>query len=209
MKHMLKTIEELKKNNEFLHQIDLQYDQVKSDQHTSYPYGIPNTDIKYQIMYNNMMVSLLEYWIEKVGDSEIRMGKYVRMYLRVLDTHISLEFCLDEDTSSELYDKVFGSSSTIYQWVDKHFPSVFGMAIGYFLDEDITIFNNLGTRICYTDKRHLAYFENEYTYDTTVGCQKIDKILNISKNSELMSDLDEVFNVYFEKLLKNSSEEDW
>ncbi len=208
---MLKTIEQLKVGRKVLEDIQQQTQLVKTEQCTSYPTGLPNSvlDLSSEIKYNKMIVALLEYWMEEVGSEEIKLGKYIRMYLRVLQTRLELDFCLDLELCSRLYDEVFGSHSTIYLWVEKHFPSVFGMILGYSLDDNLIQFNNLGTQTRNNGERHLCWNDSEFNEDCKRGKRMIKALVELSKNAELMNDLDEVLKVYFDKLFKNNKEEDW
>lgn len=201
---MLKIIENLKKNNDVLKEINNNITNIKSECGSSFLDGVGNIiDIKDQIMYNEMMVDILEYWVSQVGPGALYLGKYIKICPRVLDTRMSLDLYLDSELSSKLYDAVFGSHSTIYQWVTEHFPTVFGMVIGRSIDSDISCFNHLGMRSDYNNEWKLSYDKKDFVKSISNGKRIIDDLVNLSKDSERMQDLDDVLKIYFDKIFKN------
>lgn len=206
-----KDIERLNYARGIMQDISNKMSEIKSDQGTSYPTGFPNTvlDLDCEIKYNKMVVDLLNYWTEKVGSDELKLGKYIRMYPRVLQTRMELDFCLDSELSSRLYDEVFGSHSTIYIWVHKYFPSVFGMVVGQYLDDIIQRFDNLGFQTRRNGEKHLCWNDSEFQTALFNGKKLIDLLFEISINQELMNDLDEVLKIYFDKIFKNNPDEYW
>ena len=214
-KYILKDIEKLKQANTFLDTLFADIKNYKTKEGTSYPVGIPNFshDVEgSQINYNKMCIDILEYFVEKLGDKEeLHLGKYFTCWLDMCDTRIRIGFSLNNEVSAKLYDEVFGSWSTIYEWSEKHILPLLTLITSRYLDFETVIpfFEHIGTEVSWNGDRHLAWDTSAYTKSRTEAKKIIDDIFKLSENEEVLKDVDEVLDVYFSKVFKYNKEEDW
>ena len=214
-KYILKDIEQLKQANEFLKTILADIDAYKTERGTSYPVGLPSRlsfADKYQVNYNEMCISILEYFVEKLGDrEELQLGKYFTCWLDMCETRIRIGFSLNNEVSAKLYDEVFGSWSSIYEWSEKHILPLLTLITSRYLDFETVIpfFEHIGTEVGWKNDRHLSWSTLTYTKSVTEAKKIIDDIFKLSENEEVLKDVDEVLDVYFDKVFKYNKEEDW
>ena len=213
-KYILKDIEKLKQANTFLDTLFADIRNYKTKEGTSYPVGIPtfsNVE-ESQINYNKMCIDILEYFIEKLGDREdLYLGKYFTCWLDMCDTRIRIGFSLNNEVFAKLYDEVFGSWSTIYEWSEKHILPLLTLITSRHLDFETVVhfFEHIGTEVSWNGDRHLAWEVSAYTKARTEAKKIIDNIFKLSENEEVLKDVDEVLDVYFSKVFKYNKEEDW
>ena len=213
-KYILKDIEKLKQANTFLDTLFADIRNYKTKEGTSYPVGIPtfsNVE-ESQINYNKMCIDILEYFVEKLGDREdLHLGKYFTCWLDMCDTRIRIGFSLNNEVSAKLYDEVFGSWSTIYEWSEKHILPLLTLITSRYLDFEtvISFFEHIGTEVSWNGDRHLAWDISAYTKSRTEAKKIIDDIFKLSENEEVLKDVDEVLDVYFSKVFKYNKEDDW
>ena len=156
-KYILKDIEQLKQANEFLKTILADIDAYKTERGTSYPVGLPSRlsfADEYQVNYNEMCISILEYFVEKLGDNEeLTIGKYLRVWLDVCETRIRIGISLNDEVQSKLYNEVFGSWSTIYEWFEKNALPLISLLTGRYVNFEnvLSFFNNIGYEDEYLD----------------------------------------------------------
>ena len=209
--YILKDIEKLKKANTFLETLFADIENYKSKEGTSYPVGIPNFSHRdeLQINYNKMCIDILEYFMEKLGDKEeLQLGKYLTCWMDMCETRIRIGFSLNNEVESKLYDEVFGSHSTIYVWTEKHIIPMLTLLTPRYLDFEsvISFFENVGTKgDC--NGRQLAWDASTYTNGETEAKKIIDDIFNLAEDKEVLKDMDEVLDVYFDKVFKYNKEE--
>ena len=209
--NILKDIEKLKRANTFLETLFTDIENYKSKEGTSYPVGIPNFshNDELQINYNKMCIDILEYFVEKLGDKEeLSIGKYFTCWLDMCETRIRIGFRLNTEVSSKLYDEVFGSWSDIYVWSKKHILPMLTLITSRYLDFEsvIDFFEHVGTKGDCND-RQLAWSTSTYTNGETEAKKIIDDIFKLAEDEEVLKDLDEVLDVYFDKVFKYNKEE--
>ena len=207
--YILKDIEKLKKANGFLKTLFADIKNYKSKEGTSYPIGIPNFshNDELQINYNEMCINILEYFTEKLGDKEeLQLGKYLTCWLDMCDARIRIGFSLNDELESKLYDEVFGSHSTIYAWTKDTLLPLLTLVANKYLDfEDaISFFERVGTD---DDNRRLAWDASTYAKGEAAAKKIIDDIFKLAEDEEVLKDIDEVLDVYFNKVFKYNKEE--
>ena len=210
-KYILKDIEKLKKANDFLKTLFADIENYKSKEGTSYPVGIPNFshNDELQINYNKMCIDILEYFVEKLGDKEeLNIGKYFTCWMDMCETRIRIGFSLNNEVESKLYDEVFGSHSTIYVWTEQHILPMLTLLTPRYLDFEsaINFFKHVGTKGDCND-RQLAWNASTYTHGATEAKKIIDNIFRLAEDKEVLKDIDEVLDVYFDKVFKYNKEE--
>ena len=207
--YILKDIEKLKKANAFLKTLFGDIKNYKHEEGTSYPVGIPKFSYgdEFQINYNEMCIGILEYFAEKLGDKEeLQLGKYLTCWLDMCDARIRIGFSLNDELESKLYDEVFESHSTIYVWTKNNLLPLLSLIANKYLDFEDTIdfFERVGTD---GDSRQLAWNASTYTNGETEAKKIIDNIFKLAEDEEVLKDIDEVLDVYFDKVFKYNKEE--
>ena len=207
--YILDDIEGLKKANDFLKPLFADIRNYKSKEGTSYPVGVPNFNYRdeFQINYNEMCIEIMEYFVEKLGDKEeLQLGKYLTCWMDVCESRIRIGFSLNDELESKLYDEVFGSHSTIYVWTKNDLLPLLSLVASKYLDfEDaIDFFERVGTE---DDNRQLAWNASTYTKGTDAAKKIIDDIFKLAEDEEVLKDIDEILNVYFDKVFKYNKEE--
>ena len=210
-KYILKDIEKLKQANTFLEALFADIENYKSKEGTSYPVGIPNFshNDELQINYNEMCIDILEYFVEKLGDKEeLNIGKYFTCWMDMCETRIRIGFSLNNEVESKLYDEVFGSHSTIYVWTEQHILPTLTLLTPRYLDFEsvVNFFEHVGTKGD-SDVRQLAWGASTYTKGAADAKKIIDKIFRLAEDKEVLKDIDEVLDVYFDKVFKYNKEE--
>ena len=209
--YILKDIEKLKKANTFLETLFADIENYKSKEGTSYPVGIPNFshNDELQINYNKMCIDILEYFVEKLGDKEdLNIGKYFTCWMDMCETKIRIGFSLNNEVESKLYDEVFGSHSTIYVWTEQHILPMLTLLTPRWLDFEsaVDFFEHVGTKgDC--NGRQLAWDASTYTHGAIEAKKIIDNIFRLAEDKEVLKDIDEVLDVYFDKVFKYNKEE--
>ena len=206
---ILNDIEKLKKANDFLKPLFADVRDYKYEEGTSYPVGFPNFDFRdeRQVDYNEMCVGILEYFVEKLGDKEeLKIGKYLTCWMDVCESRIRIGFSLSDELESKLYDEVFGSHSTIYTWTKNDLLPLLSLVASKYLDFEDTIdfFERVGTE---DDNRQLAWSASTYTKGADAAKKIIDDIFKLAEDEEVLKDIDEVLDVYFDKVFKYNKEE--
>lgn len=209
--YILKDIEKLKKANDFLKTLFASIKDYKSKEGTSYPVGIPNFNYRdeFQINYNEMCIEIMEYFAEKLGDKEeLQFGKYLTCWLDMCDAKIRIGFSLNDELESKLYDEVFGSHSTIYVWTKNNLLPLLSLVANKYLDfeDTISFFDRVGTDGD-SHNRQLAWSASTYTNGETEAKKIIDNIFKLAEDEEVLKDIDEVLDVYFDKVFKYNKEE--
>ena len=207
--YILDDIEGLKKANDFLKKLFAEIKNYKSEEGTSYPVGIPRFSYidEFQINYNEMCIGILEYFAEKLGDKEeLNIGKYLTCWMDMCDARIRIGFSLNDELESKLYDEVFGSHSTIYTWTKNDLLPLLSLVANKYLDfEDaIDFFERVGTE---SDGRQLAWSTSTYTKGEDAAKEIIDDIFKLAEDEEVLKDMDEVLDIYFDKVFKYNKEE--
>lgn len=207
--YILEDVEELKKANDFLKKLFADIKNYKSEEGTSYPVGIPKFSYgdEFQVNYNEMCINILEYFVEKLGDKEeLSIGKYLTCWLDMCDARIRIGFSLNDELESKLYDEVFGSHSTIYVWTKNNLLPLLSLITNKYLDfEDIiNFFERVGTD---SDNHQLAWNASTYTNGEAAAKEIIDDIFKLAEDEEVLKDIAEVLDVYFDKVFKYNKEE--
>ena len=207
--YILDDIERLKKANDFLKPLFASIKDYKYEEGTSYPVGVPNFSYRdeFQINYNEMCIDVLEYFVEKLGDrEELQLGKYLTCWMDVCESRIRIGFSLSDELESKLYDEVFGSHSTIYTWTKNNLLPLLSLVANKYLDFEDTIdfFERVGTE---DDNRQLAWNASTYTKGADAAKKIIDDIFKLAEDEEVLKDIDEVLDVYFDKVFKYNKEE--
>lgn len=207
--YILEDIEELKKANAFLKTLFADIRNYKHEEGTSYPVGIPRFSYidEFQINYNEMCIDILGYFADKLGDKEeLQLGKYLTCWMDVCDARIRIGFSLNDELESKLYDEVFGSHSTIYVWTKNNLLPLLSLITNKYLDFEDTIdfFERVGTD---SDNHQLAWNASTYTNGETAAKEIIDDIFKLAEDEEVLKDIDEVLDVYFDKVFKYNKEE--
>ena len=209
--YILNDIEKLKKANDFLKPLFADVRDYKYEEGTSYPVGFPNFDFRdeRQVDYNEMCINILEYFAEKLGDrEELSIGKHLTCWMDVCESRIRIGFSLSDELESKLYDEVFGSHSTIYTWTKNDLLPLLSLVASKYLDFEDTIdfFERVGTEGD-GDNRQLAWSASTYTKGATSAKKIIDDIFKLAEDEEVLKDIDEVLDVYFDKVFKYNKEE--
>ena len=207
--YILKYIERLKKANAFLKTLFADIKNYKSEEGTSYPVGIPSFSYRdeFQINYNEMCIGILEYFVEKLGDKEeLNIGKYLTCWLDMCDARIRIGFSLNDELESKLYDEAIGSHSIIYVWTKNKLLPLLSLVTGKYLDFEDTIdfFERVGTE----DDRKLIWSSSAYAECEAAAKKIIDNIFELAEDEEVVKDMDEVLDVYFDKVFKHNKEEE-
>ena len=209
--YILKDIEKLKQANDFLKTLFADIRSYKAKEGTSYPVGIPSFSYRdeFQINYNEMCIDILGYFVEKLGDKEeLQLGKYLTCWMDVCESRIRIGFSLnnENEVASKLYNEVFGSWSDIYIWTkDKLLPMLSLVANKYLNFEDtIDFFEHVGTE---GDDHRLAWNVSTYAKGADAAKKIIDDIFKLAEDEEVLKDIDEVLDVYFDKVFKYNKEE--
>ena len=209
--NILKYIERLKQANTFLKTLFADIRNYKDKEGTSYPVGVPNfssTD-EFQINYNEMCIDILEYFVEKLGDKEeLHIGKYFTCWLDMCETRIRIGFSLNDELESKLYDEVFNSHSTIYMWTKNNLLPLLTLVANKYLDfeDTISFFERVGTESD-SDDRRLAWNASTYANGEAAAKEIIDDLFKLAEDEEVLKDIDEVLDVYFDKVFKYNKEE--
>ena len=156
-----------------------------------------------------MCIEIMEYFAEKLGDKEeLQLGKYLTCWLDVCGARIRIWFSLNDEFESKLYDEVFGSHSTIYTWTKDNLLSLLSLVANKYLDFEDTIdfFERVGTEDD-SDSRQLDQHTSTYTKGTDAAKKIIDDIFKLAEDEEVLKDIDEVLDVYFDKVFKYNKEE--
>ena len=206
---ILKDVEKLKQANYFL---KLLFDDIRSyraKEGTSYPVGIPSFSYRdeFQINYNEMCINILKYFVEKLGDKEeLSIGKYLTCWMDVCESRIRIGFSLSDELESKLYDEVFGSHSTIYTWTKNDLLPLLSLVASKYLDFEgaIDFFERVGTE---GDDRQLDWHTSTYTEGEDAAKKIIDDIFKLAEDEEVLKDIDDVLDVYFDKVFKYNKEE--
>ena len=206
---ILKDVEKLKQANYFLKLLFADIRSYKAKEGTSYPVGVPNFSYRdeFQVNYNEMCIDIMEYFAEKLGDKEeLQLGKYLTCWMDVCESRIRIGFSLNDELESKLYNEVFGSHSTIYTWTKNDLLPLLSLVASKYLDfEDaIDFFERVGTD---GDDRQLAWNASTYTNGETEAKKIIDDIFKLAEDEEVLKDIDEVLDVYFDKVFKYNKEE--
>lgn len=205
---ILKDVEKLKQANYFLKLLFADIRSYRAKEGTSYPVGVPSFDFRdeFQINYNEMCISILEYFVEKLGDrEELSIGKYLTCWLDMCDARIRIGFVLSDELESKLYDEVFGSHSTIYVWTKNNLLPLLSLVTNKYLDFEDTVdfFEHAGT----DDDNQLAWDASTYAKGAEAAKKIIDDIFKLTEDEETLKDVDEVLDVYFDKVFKYNKEE--
>ena len=209
--YILKDIEKLKKANDFLKKLFADIRNYKAKEGTSHPVGIPSFIYRdeFQVNYNEMCIDILGYFAEKLGDKgELNIGKYFTCWMNVCESRIRIGFGLNDELESKLYDEVFGSHSTIYEWTEKHILPMLTLLTSKYLDFEsvIDFFEHIGTEGG-SNNRRLAWDTSTYTKGADAAKKIVDNIFKLAEDEEALKDIDEVLDVYFDKVFKYSKEE--
>lgn len=209
---ILKDVEKLKQANYFLKLLFADIRSYRAKEGTSYPVGIPSFNYRdeFQVNYNEMCINILEYFVEKLGDKEeLSIGKYLSCWLDMCDARIRIGFVLNDELESKLYDEVFGSHSTIYVWTKNNLLPLLSLVTNKHLDFEDTIdfFEHVGTEGDIDDRR-LAWNASTYTKGADAAKKIIDDIFKLAEDKEVLKDIDEVLDVYFDKVFKHNKEEE-
>lgn len=207
--YILKDIEKLKKANAFLKTLFDDIRNYKHEEGTSYPVGIPKFSYgdEFQVNYNEMCIGILGYFAEKLGDKEeLQLGKYLTCWMDICDARIRIGFSLNDELESKLYDEVFGSHSNIYMWTKNDLLPLLSLIANKYLDFEDTIdfFERVGTD---SGSHQLAWSASTYTNGEAEAKKIIDNIFKLAEDEEVLKDIDEVLDVYFDKVFKYNKEE--
>ena len=74
-------------------------------------------------------------------------------------------------------------------------------------EDTVDFFEHVGTKGDCND-RQLAWNASTYTHGATEAKKIIDNIFKLAEDEETMKDLDEVLDVYFDKVFKHNKEEE-
>ena len=230
MEYLRKQIEQLKRGNAWL-QTKVEEAEKVSDDHEVYGYdNIGNliTQLKTNVMYNNMVIEICEYYLSKVDPAigKIKLGRNLNWYFGIFssqgDQRLHMDLVLDRDTGvdSKLYDYVFGSHSGIGEWVDKHIVPLVSVMLGstayshalgsWDLSFISRFFEHCGKEYDNYNKSYDKYgYWSQEKYDSDVEQAKklIDWLIELSTKQELMDDIDRVLDTYFEVVFKHNGRE--
>ena len=209
--YILDDIEGLKKANDFLKKLFVDIRNYKYEGGTSNTVGVTNINYRdeFQIDYNEMCIDILEYFVEKLGNKEeLQLGKYLTCWMDVCGARIRIGFSLNDELESKLYDEVFGSHSTIYIWTKNNLLPLLSLVANKYLDFEDTIdfFDRVGTEDD-SDSRQLDWHTSTYAKGADAAKKIIDDIFKLAEDEEVLKDIDEILDVYFDKVFKYNKEE--
>ena len=227
MEYLRKQIEHLKRGNAWLQTKVEEAEKVSDDREV---YGYDNvgqliTRLKTNVMYNNMVIEICEYYLSKVDPTvgRILLGRNLDWYFGIFpsqgDNRLHMDLTLNRDTGidSKLYDYVFGSHSGIGEWVDKHIVPLVSVILGstayshalgsWDLAFISQFFEHCGKEYdSYNQKYNkYGYWDQEkYNSDVKQAKKLIDWLIELSTKQELMDDIDRVLDTYFEVVFKHN-----
>ena len=209
---ILRTAEQLKRANAFLKPLFAGIRKYKAKEATSCAIGLPSFCYRdeFQIDYNEMCIDILEYFAKKLGDKEeLRLGKYLVCWMDVCESRIRLGFTLSDEAEHKLYDDAFGSHSDIYVWTKNSLLPLLSLITSKRCDLEsaVDFFEHVGTKGDCND-RQLAWNASTYTHGATEAKKIIDGIFDLAEDEEVLKDMDEVLDVYFDKVFKYNKEEE-
>ncbi len=207
LNNTIKLYESFKVDAESMHTKD--YDAV--------PYGVRPDDLERKIMYYKAVLTVYEYFLEKLGEKEsLTLGKYVSASMDTFGNTLRFSLYLeDRETECKLYNYVFGSHSGINEFVQEHFPDIFSVILGstsyshafgcYDLKDALDFFKSFG----YTDYKRETLCWDQKEFDNKISKAKdiLDWFFRLSEDTELMNDIDKVLTTYFEVVFKYNKEE--
>lgn len=233
MEYLRKQVEQLKRGNAWLQAKVEEAEQI-SDDHTVYGYdnvGKLITDLKTNVVYNNMVIEICEYYLSKVDPEVgyIKLGKNLKWYFGIFpsqgNNRIHMDLTLDNDKTDvhyKLYDYVFGSHSGIGEWVAEHIVPLVSVILGstayshafgsWDLEFISKFFDHCGKEYCNIKQTYERYYHWETKkYDSDVAQAKklIDWLIELSTKQELMDDIDHVLDTYFEAVFKHNGREEY
>lgn len=230
MEYLRKQIEKLKRGNAWL-QTKVEEAEKVSDDHEVYGYdnvGQLITNLKTNVMYNNMVIEICEYYLSKVDPAvgRIMLGRNLDWYFGIFpsqgDNRLHMDLTLNRDTGvdSKLYDYVFGSHSGIGEWVDKHIVPLVSVLLGsttyshafgsWDLSSISHFFEHCGKEYDSYNKRYNKYgywYQEKYDSDVKQAKKLIDWLIELSTKQELMDDIDRVLDTYFDVVFKHNKED--
>ena len=103
---------------------------------------------------------------------------------------------------------MFGSHSTIYTWTKNDLLPLLSLVASKYLDfeDTISFFERVGTESD-SDDRRLAWNASTYANGATSAKKIIDDIFKLAEDEEVLKDIDEVLDVYFDKVFKYNKED--
>ena len=207
---ILRTAEQLKRANAFLKPLFADIRKYKAKEATSCAIGLPSFCYRdeFQIDYNEMCIDILEYFAEKLGDrEELSIGKYLTCWMDVCESRIRLGFTLSDEAEYKLYDEVFGSHSEIYVWTKNNLLPLLSLITSKRCDLEsaVDFFWRAGTE---GEDRQLVWDAEAYAQAAIEAKKIIDEIFDLAEDGETMKDVDEVLDVYFDKVFKHNKEEE-
>lgn len=232
MEYLRKQIEHLKKGNAWLQAKVDEAEEISSDHEV---YGHDNvgqliTKLKTNVMYNNMVIEICEYYLSKVDPAvgRIMLGRNLDWYFGIFpsqgDNRLHMDLTLNRDTGvdSKLYDYVFGSHSGIGEWVDKHIVPLVSVMLGstsyshalgsWDLSFISQFFEHCGKEYDSYNKKYNKYGywdQKKYNSDVEQAKKLIDWLIELSTKQELMDDIDRVLDTYFEAVFKHNGREEY
>ena len=232
MEHLRKQVEQLKRGNAWL-QAKVEEAEKVSNDHEVYGYdniGQLITQLKTNVAYNNMVIEICEYYLSKVDPEvgRIMLGKNLDWYFGIFpsqgNNRVHMDLTLNRDTGvdSKLYDYVFGSHSYTSEWVDKHIVPLVSVILGrsayshefgsWDLEFIPKFFENCGKEYCNIRKQYERYShweKKKYDGDVAQAKKLIDWLIELSAKQELMDDIDNVLDTYFNTVFKHNGREDY
>lgn len=227
MDYLKKEIEKLKRTNEWLSKKVEEAKTIEDDYH-NYISDIAKeiVDLGKNVSFNNMTIDICEYYLSKVDPEvgKIKLGKYLYWsfgFYIGCGGRLHMNLCLSSDTDapSKLYDYVFGSSSGIGEWVDKHIVPLISVILGdtayshafgsWDLKYVSDFFDHCGKEYDSYHKEwslYHSYEKEKYNKDVEQAKKLIDWLIELSKKEELMKDIDKFLDTYFEVVFKNNEE---
>ena len=212
-------IKRLKDTIELYKRVKIEADSVYENDYMAVSKELKPDELNRNIMYYKAILSVYEYWNEKLGDKDtLMLGKYIGFYMYVYDNgSIRCNLCLeDRETEGKLYDYVFGSHSGINEFFQNHFPDLFSVILGdtgysyalgsYDLKNVFNFFEHFGYDGNW-DFKYLFYQQEKYDKQVEKAKKILDWFFKLSKDTELMSDIDKILTTYFEIVFKYNKED--
>ena len=193
--------------------------QEKEDYHVTeaLPYNLKAHQLNGRIWYLESVVRIADYYQEKLGEADhFNFGKYIGISFDVCFGAPRLGMYLaNNEIEGKLYNRVFGSHSGINEWFEAQFSRIISVVLGAtdyshaFGSWDFADLFSFFKHAFYKDasKGELYWDAKDFDKDVEHAKKMIDFLVEFSNRKELIADIDEFLDVYFEKVFKNNPEE--
>lgn len=197
--------------------LKVESESAHAENYNAVPDEVSPSTLTRKILYYKAALAVYEYFVEKLEGKEcLMLGKYIGVSMCTFKSALRFNvYFEDSETENKLYEQVYSSHSGINEFVQKHFPDSFSVILGstgnshafgnYDLKSAFSFFESFG----YTDYKCdcLCWTQTSFYYQVEDAKKIIDGFFKLSKDTELMSDLDKVLTTYLDVIFKYNQEE--